>query len=254
MNEVLFVPLADPFTSHWNMGTVPSLTGVAVNVTVVPAQTSSLLAVMLTLTGRFGFTVIVISLLNAVAGHWRFEVSRSLTMSPLASVVVVKVDVVIPVLVPFTSQSYDGLVPPFSILDAERVTVFPTQVGLADAIIVMTGVSVGFTVIVILLLVDVTGQAASEVTSRRIMLPLTRELLVYVGLFAPGIGVLFSVHWYIGFVPAFVTLDVNVTSVPEHIMFDGLAEMVTTGTVLAMTVTSTVAEAWHPLASVTVRA
>jgi hypothetical protein len=224
-----------------------------VNVNWVPAQTSSLSAIILTLTGRFGFTVMGITLLTAVAGHWRLEVSCRLTLFPLANVVVVKVGVVTPVLVPSTSQSNNGLDPPFSILDAEKVTAFPSQVGLADATIVMTGVSVGFTVIVIVLLMLVAGQVASEVTSRRITLPLVRVLLVYVSLFAPGMGAPLRVHWYVGLVPAFVTFDVNVTSFPEQIMFDGLAEMVTTGTVLAIMVTSTVADVWHPLASVIVR-
>jgi hypothetical protein len=144
-------------------------------------------------------------------------------------------------------------VPPFSIRDAEKVTAVPSQVGLAEATIVMTGVYVGFTVIVIVLLVVVAGQVASEVTSRRIMLPLARELLVYVSLFAPGIGVPFSVHWYIGLVPALETFDVNVTSVPEHMMFEGLAVIVTTGTVLGVMVASTYADISQPLMSVTIR-
>src|SRR5690606_16725843 len=145
VNVILFEPMADPLTSHWYMGADPWFTGSAVNVTWVPAQTSLLSAIILTLTGRFGFTVMGLTLLTAVAGHWRLEVSCRLTLFPLANVVVVKVGVVTPVLVPSTSQSYNGLDPPFSILDAEKVTSFPSQVGLADATIVMTGVSVGFT-------------------------------------------------------------------------------------------------------------
>ena len=170
------------------------MTGVAKNVTGVPAQTSLLFAVMLTLTGRFGFTVIAIGLLSAVAGHWRLEVSLRITMSPLINVDEVNVVVVTPVLTPFNSQSYDGVEPPFSIRDAEKVTEVPSHVGLAEATIVMTGVSVGFTVIVTVLLVVVAGQTASEVTSKRITFPLARELLMYSGLFAPEIGVPLSVH------------------------------------------------------------
>jgi hypothetical protein len=102
---VLFVPMADPLTSHWYRGTEPSFIGVAVNDTRVPAQTSLLSAVMLTLTGRFGFTVIVIRLLTAVTGHWRFEVSLRLIILPVTNVEVVNVEVVMPVLTPLRSQS-----------------------------------------------------------------------------------------------------------------------------------------------------
>ena len=49
----------DPFTFHWYAGTAPPLTGVAVNVTEVPAQTGFADGAMDTLTGRPGFTVMV---------------------------------------------------------------------------------------------------------------------------------------------------------------------------------------------------
>ena len=56
-----------PLSFHWYAGIVPPLVGVAVKVTDVPAQIvlSASLDVMLTLTGRFGFTVVLIELLVA---------------------------------------------------------------------------------------------------------------------------------------------------------------------------------------------
>ena len=63
---------------------VPPLTGVAVNVTLVPAQTGLADAVMETLTGNKGFTVMVI--VFEVAGfpvaQISFDVIMQETMSP----------------------------------------------------------------------------------------------------------------------------------------------------------------------------
>ena len=64
------------------------------NVTLVPAQIvlSASLDAMLTLTGKFGFTVVVM-LLEVAEDVTRqglaFDVSKTLTTSPLAKVVVV---------------------------------------------------------------------------------------------------------------------------------------------------------------------
>ena len=55
----LFVPAGVPFTIHWYAGVMPPLTGVAVKVTAVPAQTGFALAETDTLTGSNGLTVIV---------------------------------------------------------------------------------------------------------------------------------------------------------------------------------------------------
>ena len=81
------------------------MVGVAVNVTLVPAQiVVAGLAAMLTLTGKFGFTVIVIAL--DVAGlpvaQVALEVSTQVTTSPLFKVVEVNVVELVPELVPFT--------------------------------------------------------------------------------------------------------------------------------------------------------
>jgi hypothetical protein len=65
----LFVPVFVPFTRHWYEGTVPPFVGVAVNVTLSPAQIvlSASLDSILTLAGKLGFTVVV--MLLDVAGE-----------------------------------------------------------------------------------------------------------------------------------------------------------------------------------------
>jgi hypothetical protein len=57
---VLFVPTFAPFTFHWKTGRDPPFIGVAVKVTLIPWQTGFWDATIDKLTGRFGFTVIVI--------------------------------------------------------------------------------------------------------------------------------------------------------------------------------------------------
>ena len=79
------------------------MVGVAVKVTEVPAQTGLALAIMFTLTGRFGFTVIVMVL--DVAGfpvaQVSLEVNTQVTASPFAGVYVY-VGLFVPTLPPFT--------------------------------------------------------------------------------------------------------------------------------------------------------
>ncbi len=67
------------------------MVGVAVNVTLVPAQIvlSASFEAMLTLTGKFGFTVVTIALLVAglpVAQGVALEVNTTVTISPFANV------------------------------------------------------------------------------------------------------------------------------------------------------------------------
>jgi hypothetical protein len=84
----LLVPCGLPFTLHWYDGVVPSLVGVAVKVTDVPAQTGFAEGAILTLTRRIGFTVIATVL--EVAGlpdvQVSLEVRTTVTLSPLAGV------------------------------------------------------------------------------------------------------------------------------------------------------------------------
>ena len=81
------------------------MVGVAVKVTVSPAQTVVALAAMLTLAVRVGFTVIVIPL--EVAGEpvkhgLALLVSITVTISLFANVVAVYVVLLVPTLTPFT--------------------------------------------------------------------------------------------------------------------------------------------------------
>jgi hypothetical protein len=83
---------------------VPSLVGVAVNVTEVPAQMVVADAPILTLAGKLGFTVIVTGLL--VAGlpvvQVAFEVITTVTTSLLVRVLVVNLALLLPAFTPFT--------------------------------------------------------------------------------------------------------------------------------------------------------
>jgi hypothetical protein len=67
------VPAFTPFTFHWYIGKAPSLTGVAVKVTELPAQTGFCEAATEMLTGSKGFTVMVIAF--DVAGLFEIQTS-----------------------------------------------------------------------------------------------------------------------------------------------------------------------------------
>ena len=100
---MLLVPTFPPFNFHWYAGDEPPLLGVAVKVTFVPAQIVELDAAMLTLTGKLGFTVIVIFPLVAgfVVAQVALEVKTTVTMSPFANVEFVYVVLLIPTFPPF---------------------------------------------------------------------------------------------------------------------------------------------------------
>jgi hypothetical protein len=100
----LSVPVFIPFTFHWKKGVVPPFIGVAVKVTLDPAQTGLAFAAIVTLTGRFGLTSMVIPL--EVAGLFDMhtvseDVSIHVITSPFSGVLV-KVAEFVPELVPFT--------------------------------------------------------------------------------------------------------------------------------------------------------
>jgi hypothetical protein len=71
---------------------VPPFVGVAVNVTLVPGQIAPAgTAAILTLTGRFGFTVMVIvfEVAGFPVGQVAFDVNTQVTVFPFASVVLI---------------------------------------------------------------------------------------------------------------------------------------------------------------------
>ena len=79
------------------------MTGVAVNVTLVPAQTGLAEAAIETLTGRFGLTVMLIAfdVAGLPVGHVASEVSTQVITSPLAGAYEY-VGLFVPAFTPFT--------------------------------------------------------------------------------------------------------------------------------------------------------
>ncbi len=94
-----------PFSFHWYAGAAPPLVGVAVNVTLVPAQIvlSASLDAMLTAGVKFGFTVVV--MVFDVAGEpvaqVALEVITTETCWPLVNADVLYVALFVPTLLPF---------------------------------------------------------------------------------------------------------------------------------------------------------
>ena len=84
---------------------MPPFVGVAVNVTLVPEQIAPAgTAAILTLTGKFGFTVMVIAfeVAGLPVGQVAFEVSTHVTISLFDSAAFVYVVLLLPTLVPFS--------------------------------------------------------------------------------------------------------------------------------------------------------
>jgi len=83
---------------------VPPFVGVAVKVTLVPAQIVVADAAILTLTGRFGFTVIVrvFDVVGLPVAQVALEVSMQATVLPLARVLEVYVGLLEPTFTPLT--------------------------------------------------------------------------------------------------------------------------------------------------------
>jgi hypothetical protein len=164
---------------------------VAVNVTLVPAHIAPAgLAAIITLAGKFGFTVIVI--IFDVAGdpvaQIAFDVMMHVIWLPLVKALEVYVEFVAPpIFDPLFSHWYVGVVPPF-VAVAVIVILVPAQIapGGTAAIITPAG-KFGFTVIVILF--DVAGdpdtQLALEVIIQVTTSLLFSAALVYVELFVP---------------------------------------------------------------------
>lgn len=80
----MLVPAFTPFSFHWKKGVDPPFTGVAVKITLDPAQTGFADGAIVILIGKSGLTIIVTVL--EVAGfplaHAAFEVSTQETISP----------------------------------------------------------------------------------------------------------------------------------------------------------------------------
>lgn len=180
--EVL-APTVVAFTCHIYVGVGPPLVAVAVNVTLSPSHmVLPGLAATVTDVASSGLTVMVMLLLVTSGGttHGALLVRSQVTTSPLFSVVVLKVEALVPAGKPFTYHWYDGVGPPFVIV-AVKVTLSPAHIVLPGAaVIVIVAVMFGFTVIVIgaLNCVGFITQGALLVTWQVIMSPVTRVLLV----------------------------------------------------------------------------
>jgi hypothetical protein len=116
------------------------LKGVAVNVIGVPGQNEPAgVALIRTDADRIGFTVIMITLLLAVAGIAQpsEDVSTTLTRSPLLRVAVAKDGELKPTLAPLTFHWYVGDAPP-SVLVAVKITLSSAHIGPPGLTVILT--------------------------------------------------------------------------------------------------------------------
>ena len=133
-------------------------------------------AVIATLTGRIGLTVIVMALdvAGLPVGHAMFDVSKQSTMLPLTGVNEYVALVAPATVVPFTRHWYAGDVPPL-VGVAVKVTDVPEQTGFAEAVITTLTAETGLTVMVIVF--DVAGfpdgQLMFDVRTQLTAFPLT---------------------------------------------------------------------------------
>ena len=97
------MPALIPLTFHWYAGVVPPLVGVAVKVTELPEHTGFTEAPIVTLTGRFGFTVMVtmLEVAGLAVAQVALDVSTQLTAS-LFKGTYVNEALFVPVLIPLT--------------------------------------------------------------------------------------------------------------------------------------------------------
>lgn len=105
VNIGLSVPAFEPLILHWNEGAAPPLTGVAVNVTEVPAHIVPVgLSAMVTAGVTLALTVIVTGALVAVGEvvQVAFEVITTVTTSPFVSVAEENVGLSVPALTALT--------------------------------------------------------------------------------------------------------------------------------------------------------
>jgi hypothetical protein len=166
------------------------LTGVAVNVTDVPAHIVPVgLATIVTPGVTLALTVMVTGALVAVgeAVQVALEVITTVTTSPFVRVVEVKVGLSVPVFTPLTLHWYDGAAPPF-VGVAVKVTLAPEQIEVWLATTDTDGVTLAFTDIVTGALVAVgeVVHAALEVITTVTTSPFVSVVEVKVGLFVPA--------------------------------------------------------------------
>lgn len=183
-----------------------------------PEQILVLLALILTDGVATGCTVMVrlFELADAGTAQAADEISTQDTTSLLPKAVLTKAGLLVPVLMPFTFHWYTGTPPPL-VAVAVNVTCVPAQTDVADALIVIAGVTAGATVIVMLLDIAVVlvAHAALLVSIQVTWSLLFRLVVVKVALLVP-VFIPFTFHWYTGVLPPLVGVAVKVTPVPLH--------------------------------------
>ncbi len=130
----------------------------------------------------------------------------------------VNTDELVPAADPFTVQAYVGMVPPF-VGVAVNVAPEPAQIDVVDAVILTDGVTLGVTVITILLLFAVVGDAhaAFDVIVKDTVAPFVNVVVLNTDEFVPAAAP-FTFHAYVGVVPPFVGVAVNVAPEPAQIV------------------------------------
>jgi hypothetical protein len=134
-----------------------------------------------------------------------------------------------------------GAAPPF-VAVAVNVTLVPVHIVLSASfeLTITLGTNVGFTVIVIPILVALDG--LTHISALGVMITLTmsvstKVVLVNVLLVAPATSPPLICHWKLGATPPFVAVAVNVTLAPAHIVLSASLELTTTlGTTFGLTV------------------
>lgn len=152
--------------------------------------------------------------------HGAFDVSLTVTTSPLAKVVVLNVFEFVPTGLPFTYHWYCGPGPPLTGV-AVNVTFCPGHIEPAGFCTILTeGTTFGCTDTVIGALGPVLGGVVHIELLYKITLtisPLTSVEVVNVLLVVnPPCGMVLTVHWYCGLVPPLVGVAVNVAGLPAH--------------------------------------
>jgi hypothetical protein len=168
-----------PLICHWYDGVVPPFVGVAVNVTLAPRH----IDVWLATTDIEGVTLaadIVIGALVAVGVvvHVALLVMITVTISPLANVLLVYVSLFVPALLPLICHWYDGVVPP-SVGVAVKVTLAPRQIDVWLAATDTEGVTLAADIVIgALVAVGVVVHVALLVMITVTISPLANVLLV----------------------------------------------------------------------------
>lgn len=162
-----------------------------------PEQMLVLLALMLTDGTNTGCTVMVtlFELVGDGEAQAADDVSTHDTISLLLRVVVAKVGLLVPTLMPFTFHWYAGEPPPL-VAVAVNITCVPVHIVPADALMLIAGATAGVMVIVILLevAVVVVAHAALVVSTQVTWSLLLSDALEKVALFVPAFTP-FTFHW-----------------------------------------------------------